>query len=297
MKVLVTGAAGQLGSAIVAEFGSANEVVARTRGELDITDHSAVMRFVTSEHPTAIINCAAYNHVDQAEDEPELAFEVNALAVRSLARAASEIDAVLVHYSTDFVFDGTASAPYTEDDPPNPQSAYAASKLAGEYFAQDALRHYVLRVESLFGGARGKSTLDWIVEHLEAGREVRAFTDRIVSPSYVVDVARATRLLLERAAPYGLYHCVNTGQVTWYDLACRLAGQLGSSAKVVPLTLGDVALRAPRPRFCALSNAKLQRVRITMPTWQDALARYLASRRVSAGTTSTSGAVDSGKTA
>lgn len=278
MKVLVTGAHGQLGATIVADFSRDHEVVACTRADLDVTDPGAVRSLVLRARPEAIVNCAAYNHVDRAEEEPEQAFEVNALAVGSLARTAAEVDAVLVHYSTDFVFDGTAAAPYTEEDPPNPQSAYAVSKLAGEYLAEDAPRRYVLRVESLFGGPRGKSSLDWIVEHLAAGREVQAFTDRVVSPSYVFDVARATRELLHRRAPYGVYHCVNTGQTTWYDLAREIARRMGSGAPVVPVTLAQVPLRAPRPRFCALSNAKLRRLGIEMPTWEDALERYLASR-------------------
>jgi dTDP-4-dehydrorhamnose reductase len=278
MKVLVTGAGGQLGATLVAEFCREADVVACPRADLDVTDHAAVMRRVARERPAAIVNCAAYNHVDRAEDEPEAAFEVNALAVRTLARAAAAIDAVLVHYSTDFVFDGTASTPYTEADDPNPQGAYAVSKLAGEYFAADAPRHYVLRVESLFGGPTGKGSLDWIVDRLVDGRDVHAFTDRIVSPSYVVDVARATWSLLERGAPYGLYHCVNTGQASWYELAREIARRLGSSAPIIPVTLRDVALRAPRPRFSALSNARLRTVGIEMPSWEEALARYLAAK-------------------
>ncbi len=278
MRILITGAAGQLGSVIAEEFGRRHQVLACTRQELDITDFQAVMTSVRRARPEVIVNAAAYNHVDRAEDEAQTAFEVNALAVRSLARAAAEVDAVLVHYSSDFVFDGTASTPYTESDQPNPQSAYAVSKLAGEYFAAEVPRHYVLRVESLFGGPRGKSSLDWIVDHLASGREVRAFADRVVSPSYVADVAHATRALLERAAPFGLYHCVNTGQTTWYDLARHVARLLGSGARIVPVTLREVPLRAPRPQFCALSNAKLRQIGIEMPTWEDALVRFLATR-------------------
>ena len=222
MKVLVTGAGGQLGRAVAPVFASEYEVAALTRGDLDLTDAAAVRATVDGLRPGVIVNCAAYNAVDGAEDDPVTALAVNAFGVRSLARAAAGIDATLVHYGTDFVFDGTASEPYGEDDPPNPQSVYATSKLLGEWFAQGA-RHYVLRVESLFGGgalapdADGRrlgSSLDRIADALLDGREVRAFTDRVVSPSYVDDVAAATLALVRRAAPNGLYHCVGSGHAT-----------------------------------------------------------------------------------
>ena len=151
-RVLVTGAAGQLGSVIVGALRPDCEVVPLARPDLDITDHRAVMDRVSAARPDAIVNCAAYNRVDQAEQDAVSALQVNAFAVRSLAQAAAAVGATLVHYSTDFVFDGTAERPYREDDPPNPGSVYAASKLLGEWFALEAPGAYVLRVESLFGG-------------------------------------------------------------------------------------------------------------------------------------------------
>jgi dTDP-4-dehydrorhamnose reductase len=180
-----------------------------------MADPDAVARAVATVRPDVIINCAAFNDVDGAESAPVAALAVNAFAPRNLARAARDADAVLVHYGTDFVFDGRASQPYDEMATPSPQSTYAASKLLGEWFALEAPHSYVLRVESLFGsplnwtGRRG--TFDGILSNLEQGREVRAFTDRIVSPGYVVDIAAATRHLVMSAAAPGLYHCVNSG--------------------------------------------------------------------------------------
>jgi len=284
MKVLVTGAAGQLGIVTVREFARDHEVVGLAMRDLDITDHRAVMARVASERPGVVINCAAFNDVDRAEDDPLVALRVNAFAVRSLARAAAQAGAVLVHYGTDFVFDGeNRTLPYTEEDSPNPQSVYAASKLVGEWFAAGAPRHYVLRVESLFGATaeenfRGKSSIDRIIDTLAAGGEARAFADRVVSPSYVVDVARATRGLLERAAPPGLYHVVNSGQATWYEVASAIARLLKSPGRPVPVPVAGVALRAARPRFAALSNERLARAGIPMPSWEDALARYVRLR-------------------
>ena len=199
--MLVTGARGQLAGAIVDVFAQTADVVAYPRADLDIADFDAVMSRVSTDRPDIIVNCAAYNAVDRAEDEPEQAMTGNAFAVRVLARAAAEHNATLVHYSTDFVFDGKASQPYTEEDPPNPQSVYAQSKLLGEWFALEAPRAFVLRVESLFGGSNAKSSIDRIVDALRTGSEAKVFADRTVTPSYIVDVASATRALLERGEP------------------------------------------------------------------------------------------------
>lgn len=279
--VLVTGAAGQLGTAIVRTF-SDRPVIAHTRATLDVTDSEAVRRTVGEAAPAVIINCVAFNDVDGAEDRPLDAFAINALAVRSLARAAEAAGATLVHYGTDFVFDGTASAPYEETIEPAPRNAYAMSKLVGDWFALDAPRGFVLRVESLFGSPRGRSgrrgTLDGIVDGLEEGRPVKAFTDRVVSPSYVEDIAAATRHLIDAGAEPGLYHCVNSGHGSWHDVALEVARQLGAAPRVEPITMDQVAMKAARPRYCALSNRKLARAGFEMPDWQDAIGRWLATR-------------------
>jgi dTDP-4-dehydrorhamnose reductase len=210
------------------------------------------------------------------------ALEINAFGVRALARAVERIPATLVHYSTDFVFDGTTSRPYVEDDRTNPQSVYAASKLLGEWFALEVASGFVLRVEGLFGAAPGgrpaRSSLDRIVRGIEAGDEVPVFSDRTVSPSYIYDIAAATHALLERQAPAGVYHCVNTGACSWLDVAREAGRLLGTTPRLRPITLEDVALRAPRPKFCALDNSRLAGLGIVMPTWQDALARHIRAR-------------------
>ena len=284
--VAVIGAAGQLGSAVVRAFGDAR-VAALTRAELDITDPIKVRSVVAGLRPSAIVNCAAFNDVDGAEDAPTAALAVNAFAVRSLARAAEECGAVLVHYGSDFVFDGDTDRPYTEADRPSPRSNYAASKLLGEWLALDAPRGYVLRVESLFGcdaswrGRRG--SLDTIVDQLEQGREVRVFSDRVVSPTYVGDLAAATRFVVERGAagalPPGLYHCVNSGHATWHEVAQEAARQLGVTPTFRTMAMRDAALRAPRPRYCALDNTKLAAAGFPMPAWQDAMRRWLRMTR------------------
>jgi dTDP-4-dehydrorhamnose reductase len=281
MRIAVLGARGQLGAAIVHECQGRHEAIAFDRAALDVTDDKAVAGAMAKARPDVIVNCAAYNDVDGAEDHAVDALSVNAFAVRALARAASEVGATLVHYSTDFVFDGTASGPYVETDAPNPRSTYAASKLLGEWFAADAPRAYVLRVESLFGqapeGPPGKGSVETIRRALVEGREARVFVDRTVSPTYVIDAARATLALVEQAAPPGLYHCVNTGCCTWLEFAQELARQLGVNPRLVPVKMADVKFQADRPIYCVLSNARLAAAGIALPTWQDAVKRYVGA--------------------
>jgi len=284
MRIAVAGARGQLGAALVHECAPAHEIIAFGHSELDVSDDAAVAAAMARVKPDLILNASAWTDVDAAEAHPIDALNTNAFGVRALARAARAQGATLVHYSTDFVFDGKATAPYTEADRPSPQSVYAASKLLGEWFALDAPRAYVLRVESLFGRAPGagpaKGSLAKIVETLLAGGSPKAFADRTISPTYVIDAARATRQLVESSAPAGLYHCVNSGHCTWLELAQAVAQQLGGaemSARLVPVRLSEMALRAARPQYCALSNDKLRAAGVDMPTWQDALERYVKS--------------------
>jgi dTDP-4-dehydrorhamnose reductase len=276
-RVMVTGAAGQLGSTIVARMSAQCEVVPFTRSALDIADEPAVLDAARSVAPDAIINCAAYNDVDGAEDDAVAAMSGNALGVMSLARAAAAARAVFVHYSTDFVFDGKSQTPYTEDAPPKPLSTYGTSKLLGEWLALEAPASYVVRVESLFGGYPAKSSIDKILAAILDGRPVRVFADRTVTPSYVEDVSAATEALLARRAPFGIYHCVNSGVTTCLGIAEEACRLFGREADIIPVRSDTVKLRALRPLYCALSNRKLADAGIAMPTWQDALERYRGS--------------------
>jgi dTDP-4-dehydrorhamnose reductase len=279
MRIAVVGARGQLGAAVVHELASGHDVTPFTHAALDINDPAAVDAAMAAAAPDVIVNCAGYNAVDAAEDHPIDALRTNALAVRTLARTATAHGAALVHCSSDFVFDGAAETPHTEDDRPNPRSVYAASKLVGEWFAADAPRAYVLRVESLFGrapdGPPAKGSAEGILAALRAGGVAKVFEDRTVSPTYVLDAARAMRELVERRAPAGLYHCVNSGRCTWVEFAQEAARLLGIEPRLERIRIADVPLRAARPTYCALSNRKLAAAGIAMPTWQDALVRYL----------------------
>lgn len=278
MRMVVLGSSGQLGSAFLDVSG--HEVVGLTRRDVDVTDAVALRDVVARHRPDVLVNCTAYNNVDGAEDDAGTALEVNAFAVRSMAAAARDVGATLVHYSTDFVFDGEASEPYVETDRARPVGVYGMSKLLGEWLAADAPKAYVLRVESLFGGPQARSSVDRIADALRAGRQAPVFTDRTVSPSYVRDVVDATMGLLEQQAPAGLYHCVNTGAASWADVGRWIADHLGVSHSLLTLSsVRDVTMRASRPVYCALSNARLSdALGRPMPSWQDALGRYLQPR-------------------
>jgi dTDP-4-dehydrorhamnose reductase len=277
MKVLVAGAAGQLGQAMVARLRGEHDVVAWTRADVDLTRHRDVRGAIAALSPEAIINCASYNQVDKCQEEQIVAFDVNAMVVGTLARAAADAGAVFVHYSTDFVFAGTATVPYSELDQPEPRSVYAQSKLVGEWLAADAPQHYVLRVESLFGGPHRRSSVDRIVDAVKSNQTAPVFKDRVVSPSYVADVADASAFLLKKRPAYGLYHCVNSGQATWLGVGEEIVKRLGKPATTLkPISVNDVSFPAPRPQYAALSNEKLARAGYVMPAWQDAISRYLA---------------------
>lgn len=284
MRIAIVGARGQVGAALVHELSPGHDVSRFDHAALDITDAAEVAAAMGRVAPDVIISGTGYNAVDAAEDHPIEALQTNSFAVRTLTRAATAHDATLIHFSSDFVFDGMGTTPYHEKDRPNPQSVYGASKLLGEWFAADAPRAYVVRVSSLFGrapeGAPEKGSVAAIVNGLCAGEVPKVFEDRTVSPTYVLDAAWAIRELIERHAPSGLYHCVNSGCCTWLKFAREAATRLGVEPRVEVVRMADVPMRAVRPQYCALSNAKLAATGIVMPTWQDALARYVQTRHI-----------------
>lgn len=283
-RVAVTGSHGQLGAAMVERFQAGGyHVLPFTHRDLDLTDHRHAEAALVAALPDVIINCAADTDVDGAETHAARALEVNGFAVGLLARVARDVGATLLQFSTDFVFDGRSGVPYTEQDATNPRNTYALSKLLGEWFATEVSLHYVLRVESLFGGpavlsSPRRSSIDRIADAIAEGRECHALVDRTVSPSYTVDLAEAAHAFVDRRPEPGLYHCVNSGHCTWHELALEIQRRLGKAATITPVSMRDVKLAAERPAFAALSNEKLTAAGIRMPTWQNALSRYLAVR-------------------
>jgi dTDP-4-dehydrorhamnose reductase len=277
-RVLLTGTGAQLAGALRTRLQGACTLTAVTRQACDIASAADVARVTADTQPEVIVNCASYNDVDGAEREAESALRVNGLALAVLADAATRLDAVLVHYSTDFVFDPAADpGPLGESAPTSPRSIYAQSKLLGEILAKRTPRHYVLRVASLFGGDRAKSSLDRIAAAIRRGDTVKAFANRTVTPSYVPDLAEATAGILAGTVPYGLYHCVNSGHGTWVDVARAIAAEAGADPDraVTPVPFDPAAYPARRPTYAALSNAALASHGVPLPPWRDAIARYV----------------------
>jgi dTDP-4-dehydrorhamnose reductase len=277
LRIVVLGAGGQLGQVLLRDLRKGgHEVVALTRAALDVTQRLVVLERVAKLKPEVIVNATAFG-VDASEEDPRMALAVNAFAVRSLADVARATGAALVHFSSDYVFDGTASAPYRETDRTNPVNIYGATKLLGENYAQGAPRWYVLRVESLFGTPGAKGTIDGMIGEARLGRTLTAFYDRRVSPTHIDDVATATRRLVEKKAASGIYHCVNSGFTTWHELALEIVRITGSASNVIPASLERSGLRVIRPVFSALSNEKLANAGIELAAWQNALARAVSA--------------------
>lgn len=272
--LLIIGSGGQLGSAFRERLDGRRPMTAVGRAEIDVSNGDALRRLIDRVAPAVIVNCAAYNDVDGAEADPRSANQVNAEAVGVMAAAARDRSATLVYFSSDFVFDGRKPAPYTEDDEPNPISAYGASKLAGERQAAAAAQHYVLRLSSVYGGHTRRAFVDSILARLGSGERVPAFTDRYVSPSYVPEIVDATIALLDASAPSGTYHCGSSDFGSWHDLAAAIASRLGRSGLVDPIPFVPERHRARRPRNCAFASAKLAAFYRTR-SWSDAIRDYM----------------------
>jgi len=277
-RIVVTGAGGQLGKVLVRDLQKKHEVFALTRESLDVADREAARERVVKIRPSVVVNCAAYNDVDGAEEDPKAAFATNGFGVSALADAAAAADAIFIHFGSDFVFDGRASRPYTEKDLPNPLGMYGASKLLGEVLAPRAPKYWILRLESVFGGEGRASSIGKMADMLAKGEPVQAFFDRTVTPSYVDDVSRTVQRLLERKLPWGLYHCVSSGTATWQELATELARMMGSRATISGISMDKAGLKAPRPSYCALSNNRLADAGIELPDWRSTLKRFVEAR-------------------
>jgi dTDP-4-dehydrorhamnose reductase len=275
VRALVAGSRGQLGRELVAQLGS--EVAwAGDLAELDVTDGAAVGALVARLGPDVVFNATAWNRVDAAETEPGAAFAVNAAAPHHLARAARDAGAAIVHFSTDYVFDGAARRPYHEEDAPRPLGIYGASKLAGEgLVAASGPAHLVVRTSGLLGRGgseqKGGSFVDRIVARARAGEPLRVVADQFFAPTCAEDLARAA-VALVRARARGLFHVANDGSCSWHELACAALAAAGVSASVEPIALAELALPAPRPRYSVLACARYHALGLPpLRHWRDAL--------------------------
>jgi dTDP-4-dehydrorhamnose reductase len=292
MRVLLFGKNGQVGSHLQAVLEPFGEVIAFGRSDVDLSDSGAVAQAVRDARPHVVINAAAYTAVDRAESEPELAEAVNAEAPGAMARAAAASGALLVHYSTDYVFDGRASQPYTEEAPTNPLGAYGRTKLAGERAVTAAGGpHLVFRTAWVYS-LHGHNFLKTMLRLGGERDELRIVDDQRGSPTYAGAIADATAAVLRvvdnrgglPAEHAGVYHMTCSGEVSWCGFAREIFRRAGvSGVHVTPITTADYPTPAARPAYSVLSNAKLQRVfGIELPPWQEALTRCLAGRDLAA---------------
>jgi dTDP-4-dehydrorhamnose reductase len=290
MTIVVLGADGQLACDLCRSL-SAGGVVPLGREDLNIEDQVTVSECLRSLRPSVVLNAAAYNRVDDAEEHVDAAFAVNAFAVRHLASLCQALDCVLVHYSSDYVFGISQSrTPWTEADPPAPLNVYGASKACGEQFVRAYCeKYFVIRTSGLFGFRRtggASNFVEAILRRAEQTGRVRVVNDQACAPSYTADVAEVTAQLLKTQA-YGTYHVTNSGQCTWYDFASEILRNSGVSADCKAVTSMEYGAKARRPPFSVLSNDKLVAAGIAQPpAWQDALARYL-DRRTSSNVVAT----------
>ncbi|MBM3787608.1 MAG: dTDP-4-dehydrorhamnose reductase [Acidobacteria bacterium] len=283
-NIVVFGAAGQLGVELVRVFAARGySVHSFNRASVDITNLESLERTLAPLDPYAIVNAAAYNQVDVAEQEPQAAYSANALGVRNLALACRQLDALLVHFSTDYVFDGTLGRPYVEEDRPRPLGAYAVSKLAGELYAQAYLdAPLILRTSGVFGPggmrtARG-NFVELMLRLAKSGQPIRVVEDHVASPTYAPALAERTADLV--ASPHrGLFHAGGGTAISWHDFAAKIFQAAGLTPELRRTDEREYRTAARRPKFSALENARMAACGITaMPSIENALASYFAAR-------------------
>ncbi len=283
MKAMIVGADGQLGSALREILG--DDAIALGHADIDITSPESISSQLDTFDPTVVINAAAYNFVDQAEDEPEVAYRVNALGPRNLAIECQKRDKCLVHISSDYVFGLESSlTPWTEMDTPGPVSAYGMSKLSGEYFVRSLCsKHFVVRTCGLYGHAarRGAGKGNFVETMLRLGterEELRIIDDQKCTPTNAHDVA-VTLCDLAITTSYGLYHATNRGAATWARFAEEIFAYLKMPTKVVRITSNEYQTKARRPAMSLLNCYKLEAVlQNPLRTWESALHEYLDQR-------------------
>jgi dTDP-4-dehydrorhamnose reductase len=279
MRVAVTGAEGQLGRALVSLLGP-QAAWAAGRDELDVRDPTAVARVLDSVRPDVVINAAAFNDVDGAEVDPAPAMAVNAVGAGYLARACRKLDALLVHLSSDYVFDGAKCEPYREDDCPRPLNAYGVSKLAGCLLVAAAGGpHLIVRTSGVFGSGgnrvKGGSFVERILARARGGQPLRVVNDQVFSPTYAPDLAAALVGLVERDV-HGLVHVTNSGSCSWHELAVAALEIAGVRAWVGAIRSVDLGAPARRPPYSVLANDRAQAVGLApLRPWRDAVAECL----------------------
>lgn len=276
MKILVTGAKGQLAREAAAQaLILGHEVKSLDRSELNISDFQSVSSIVAKESPDLIFNCAAFNDVDGAESRWEDAFLCNGIGVKNLAIASEKAGATMVHFSSDYVFDGRSERPYTIADLPNPISSYGQSKLLGEeLLASHATKYYLIRTSWVFGSGAHSFTAK-VLNWASTKRELRIVDDQVASPTYAADLAWAALKLIETGS-FGLYHITNSGHCSRHEWARQILELIGWDGRLIPAKSREFATSAERPEYTVLDNFPLATtIGAEMPHWRDATQRHI----------------------
>ncbi len=277
-QVLVTGANGQLGNSIkrISPNFRGLKFVFTDVADLDITNSEEVNTFFKSNALDYCINCAAYTAVDKAEEEVDKAFLINATAVKNLAEACQKTGTVLIHISTDFVFDGTKSTPYTEEDTPNPLSVYGKSKLKGEEYVQEICEsHFIVRTSWLYS-EYGNNFVKTMLRLAETRKQISVVNDQIGSPTYAGDLAEfSLKVISSGSTAYGLYHYSNFGAISWYDFAVEIFIQFGKDIDVQPIKTKDYPTAAKRPKFSVLKFSLNSNCDLKQCYWKTPLKAFL----------------------
>lgn len=279
MKWLITGAGGMVASDLQNALAMRGEdVVALSKSDLDITDSRRVMAAAVDAHPSIVVNCAGYTRVDDAESNDRLANAVNGSSVELLAQAANTVDALLVHLSTDFVFDGRKNSPYEINDRTAPLSAYGRSKLLGELAATHAQKHLIVRSSWLFG-VNGLNFVEAIRNQIRKGTDpLRVVNDQRGRPTYAPHLAEAI-LRVANLDARGIIHYADEPECTWYDFACAIVEELGSDVKLKPVSTDEFPRPATRPAYSVLSTERYERLTGVKPeSWREGLREYLEFR-------------------
>jgi dTDP-4-dehydrorhamnose reductase len=284
VRIVIVGGNGQVGSDLAHVLRDSDEdVVVLTRSELDVTERSTLRDKLAQHEPEVIINCSVYHPVDDCEANPDRSFAVNAIAVRDLGLAAKDLQASLVHFSSDFVFDGELGRPYGEEDSPRPLSVFGASKLGGEQLLRTVLpRHFIIRTSGLYGltGSRVKrgNFVETMLRLAKQDGQVRAVKDLRMAQTSTRNLANQV-LALIRAKHYGTYHASDHGDYSWYEFARRIFAYSGMKVIVIPVSWRDMPSTAPRPRYSVLQNRRLQALGLDhMQPIDVALQGYLKAR-------------------
>jgi len=283
MRVLLLGANGQLGTDLLRVLQAAGDtVVPVTHAQVDVRAEDQVAQAIDQAKPEVVINTTAFHRVDECETKSGLAFEVNATAPMNMARICKRTGAVFVHFSTDYVFDGLKSTPYEETDLPAPVNAYGTSKVAGEHLvAAYTDRHFVIRTCGLYGVAgssgKGGNFVETMLKKALAGDSIRVVDDQVLTPTFTSDLAEAVRSLI-LTGRFGLYQLSSEGQCSWYDFTRHIFESAGLDAKLAPVKSTEFPSPVRRPAYSVLSKAKFRSLGLSIPSWKDALPRYLQAR-------------------